>query len=78
VTRYHGVTGGDNVYALLVPDEWNGTLVLYAHGFIDSEASLQLPINDSVEAVRDRIVADGFAFAYSSYRENGLAVKDGG
>lgn len=77
-TRYDGVIGGDNLYAFLVPEDWNGDLVLYAHGFIDAEAPLALPTNDEIEAIRDRIVADGFAFAYSGYRENGLAVKDGG
>ncbi len=76
-TRYDGVTGGDNLYAFLVPDDWNGELVLYAHGFIDSEEPLALPTNDNVVAIRDRVVDMGFAWAYCSYRENGLAVKDG-
>jgi pimeloyl-ACP methyl ester carboxylesterase len=78
VTRYEGVTGGENLFAFYVPDGWNGDLVLYAHGFIDAASPLELPTNDNIEAVRDRIVSDGFAFAYPSYRENGLAIKDGG
>ena len=77
VTRYDGVIGGENQYAFLVPDDWNGELVLYAHGFIDADEPLALPTKDNVLAIRDRVVEMGFAWAYCSYRENGLAVKDG-
>ena len=77
VTRYDGMIGGENIYAFYVPDDWNGELVLYAHGFVDSAAPLTLPNKDNVEAIRDEIVGMGFAWAYCSYRENGLAVKDG-
>lgn len=77
VTRYDGVIGGENIYAFFVPDDWNGELVLYAHGFVDGAAPLTLPNKDNVEAIRDEIVGMGFAWAYCSYRENGLAVKDG-
>lgn len=76
-TRYDGTIGGTNLYAFLVPDDWNGELVLYAHGFIDAEEPLALPTKDNVIAIRDRVVAMGFAWAYCSYRENGLAIKDG-
>ena len=77
ITRYDGVIGGENLYAFLVPDDWNGELVVYAHGFVDSFEPLVLPEKDHVNAIRDEIVAMGFAWAYCSYRENGLAVKDG-
>lgn len=77
VTVYEGVIGGENRYAFLVPDDWNGELVLYAHGFIDAEEPLGLPTKDNAVAIRDRVVAMGFAWAYGSYRENGLAIKDG-
>lgn len=77
VTRYDGVIGGENVYAFLVPDDWNGELVLYAHGFVDADEPLTLPTRDNVPAIRDRMVGLGYAWAYCSYRENGLAVKDG-
>ena len=77
VTWYEGLIGGTNVYAILVPDDWNGELVVYAHGFVDSGEPLVLPNKDNVVAMRDRVVDMGFAWAYCSYRENGLAVKDG-
>ncbi|MEN8006196.1 MAG: hypothetical protein ABFS42_04235 [Candidatus Krumholzibacteriota bacterium] len=77
VTSYEGVIGGENLYAILVPDDWNGELVVYAHGFVDSGEPLVLPEKDNAPEIRDRIVEMGFAWAYCSYRENGLAVKDG-
>ena len=77
VTWYDGLIGGTNVYAVLVPDDWNGELVVYAHGFVDSGEPLVLPNKDNVEAMRDKVVDMGFAWAYCSYRENGLAIKDG-
>jgi pimeloyl-ACP methyl ester carboxylesterase len=76
-TEYRGLIGGENRYAFLVPDDWNGELVLYAHGFIDQDEPLGLPTKDNAVAIRDRVVAMGFAWAYGSYRENGLAIKDG-
>ena len=77
LTRYEGIIGGENQYAILVPDNWNGELVVYAHGFVDAGEPLVLPEKDNAPEIRDRIVEMGFAWAYCSYRENGLAVKDG-
>ena len=77
VTTYEGVFGGENLYAILVPDEWNGELVVYAHGFVDADEPLVLPDKDNAPEIRDAVVEMGFAWAYCSYRENGMAVKDG-
>lgn len=78
VTRYDGVHGGTNLYSFFVPDAWNGDLVLYAHGFIDVAMPVDRPTNDRIDEIRDLLLEDGFAFAYSSYRENGFAVQSGG
>ena len=70
-------------YAMFVPAAWNGRLVLYAHGFIDPEAPIALPdvapaeVAPWVVELRDTLLAGGYAVAYSSYAENGWAVKDG-
>ncbi|RKX30571.1 MAG: hypothetical protein DRP71_14810 [Verrucomicrobia bacterium] len=77
VTTYEGVIGGANLYAIVVPDDWNGELVIYAHGFVDAGEPLVLPEKDNAPEIRDQIVGMGFAWAYCSYRENGLAIKDG-
>lgn len=77
VTTHEGIFGGENLYQILVPEDWNGELVVYAHGFVDAGEPLTLPEKDNAPEIRDAVVAEGFAWAWCSYRENGLAVKDG-
>jgi hypothetical protein len=45
-----------------VPSSWNGTLVLYSHGF-----GPPLPANAPDAATRDALLARGYALAGSSY-----------
>lgn len=56
-------------YAWEVPKNWNGELVLYAHGFagFGTEVAVQTP----PAALRRYLVTNGFAWAASSYSENG-------
>ena len=72
-----GEVGPGALYAIFVPDDWNGDLILYAHGFVDAARPTALPTADEIEPLRDRLNELGYAVAYSSYSENGLAVKDG-
>lgn len=71
------------LYAMFVPAAWNGRLAIYAHGFIDPEAPIALPdeapadVAPWVVELRETLLAAGYAVAYSSYAENGWAVKDG-
>jgi pimeloyl-ACP methyl ester carboxylesterase len=70
-------------YALFLPRNWNGDLVLYAHGFFDPAAPIALPDAAPVDVapwvveLRERLLQAGYAVAYSSFSENGWAVKDG-
>lgn len=68
---------GGSLYALYRPEDWNGDLVLLAHGYIPPGSPIALPTNDFTEPVRDSLLARHFAVAYSSFSENGYAVKDG-
>lgn len=61
-------------YDLLLPASWNGRLVLVAHGLVDPAAPVA-PIART--AAEDTVGAHGYAIAFSSYSENGWAVKDG-
>ena len=76
-----GEIGPGSLYALYVPpaDKWNGEIVYYAHGIRPPEPYAPISLNDQDNffAVRDALGAKGYAFAYSSFSENGLAVKDG-
>lgn len=70
-------------YAMFVPKAWNGRLVLWAHGFVDPQAPIDLPdvipadVAPWVVQLRETLLGAGYAVAYSSYSENGWAVKDG-
>jgi hypothetical protein len=74
-----GETGPGSLYALYIPTNWNGDAIYYAHGIRPPEpyAPISLDDQDNFFAVRDALGALGYAFAYSSFSENGLAVKDG-
>ncbi len=66
------------------PDDWNGVLLLYAHGYVDaldhpSEGTDRgdpesAPGGEAAEAA---LVAEGFAVAGSQYKTDGWAVEDG-
>lgn len=72
-----GETGPGSLYAIYVPREWNGDAVVYAHGFRDATGPVDLRDQDGLFAMRDQLGARGFAVAYSSFSENGFAIKDG-
>jgi pimeloyl-ACP methyl ester carboxylesterase len=66
-----------------MPDagQWNGDLVLYAHGYVAFNGSpgipedqLKLPDGTSVPGIINGL---GFAFATTGYSKNGLAVLEG-
>ncbi len=67
-----------SLYALYRPARWNGDLVLYAHGFIAPGTPITLPeTSDNLAQLRDALLAEGFAIAYSSFSQTGLAIQDG-
>jgi pimeloyl-ACP methyl ester carboxylesterase len=72
-----GETGPGSLYALYIPTNWNGDAIYYAHGIRPPLDPITLGDQDNFFAVRDALGALGYAFAYSSFSENGLAVKDG-
>ena len=71
-TRYWGVHGAAG-YRVEVPANWNGSLVLWAHGFRGS--GLELTVDN--HPLRAFLVANGYAWAASSYSRNGYDVKTG-
>ena len=62
---------GNAVYQIEVPDKWNGDLVMYAHGFAGFGA--QVAVEPPPAALRKQLIAEGYAWAASSYSENGYA-----
>ncbi len=71
-TRLWGVQGGAG-YRIEVPANWNGELVLYAHGF--RGGGLELTVSNP--PIRRYLIDNGFAWAASSYATNGYDVTQG-
>jgi pimeloyl-ACP methyl ester carboxylesterase len=74
---------GQADYRIHVPENWNGKLILYAHGYQSPAGPAVLPFEDPIiggvfEAMRAVVVDQlGYALAYSSYRASGFALKEG-
>jgi hypothetical protein len=54
-------------YRIEVPEIWNGSLVMWAHGFRPGDP-LELTVDN--HPLRDFLIANGFAWAASSYSRN--------
>jgi pimeloyl-ACP methyl ester carboxylesterase len=70
-----GSIGPGSVYRLVRPSNWNGILLLYAHGYISKDAPIGITADD--ELVISLLAPQGFAVAVSSFSDNGWVVKDG-
>jgi len=70
-----GSTGPGSLYRLARPANWNGDLVIYAHGYASPDEPVALPAEG--ELFIGMFGAQGFAVAFSSFSENGWVVKDG-
>jgi len=70
--RWVGVNKGAS-YSIEVPKNWNGMLVMYAHGYAGTGPNLvaQTP------AIRRHLITQGYAWAASSYSRNYYDVRAG-
>ena len=71
-------------YEIEMPRTWNGTLLLFSHGYRPAEpappdfAPVQTDAQDApTDAVATALLAKGYALAGSAYASNGWAVADG-
>ena len=71
-TAYWGVHTGAG-YRAEVPEDWNGTLVMWAHGFRGT--GLELTVDN--HPLREFLIAEGFAWAASSYSRNDYDIATG-
>ncbi len=77
-----GLQTSGAVYRICMPapEAWNGDLVLFAHGYVAFDQPVAIPEDQltlgglSLPEVANQL---GFAFAVTSYRVNGLAVREG-
>ena len=71
-------------YQVRMPKTWNGTLLLYSHGYREAEPSPPdfAPVETdatvaSTPKTAEALLAAGYALAGSAYAKNGWAVADG-
>lgn len=57
------------VYRIEVPDNWNGDLVMWAHGF--AGFGTEISVDSPPSALRQQLIDQGYAWAASSFSENG-------
>lgn len=70
--RWSGVLDGAG-YLIEVPTNWNGTLVMYAHGYGGEGDKL----NVRAPSIRRHLIEKGYAWAASSYSANYYDVRAG-
>ena len=75
---------GGAAYKIDMPQKWNGTLLIYSHGYRYAEPVPPkfAPVDTSATDASDPVTAQtllsqGFALAGSAYKSNGWAVADG-
>ena len=78
------ISGSNNgaPYRIRVPANWNGTLLVFAHGYRDKadhpgEVDNRNPDIAPSPALEAPLLAQGFALAGSAYRDNGWAIEEG-
>ncbi|WP_326538859.1 alpha/beta hydrolase [Pseudorhodoferax sp.] len=71
-SRWAGVLGGA-AYRIEVPANWNGRLVMYAHGYAGTGNTLAI----TNPSIRRHLIQSGYAWAASSYTKNYYDVRVG-
>jgi dienelactone hydrolase len=75
-TTHTGTLADGASWQIRVPADWNGTLLLYSHGYRDPSSPTN-PAQDVSDPVTGGWLLDhGFALAGSSYASTGWAVKE--
>ena len=65
------------LYRVEIPDNWNGELALYAHGFVTNGGAEGSALRVGNSPIRDHLIKGGYAWAASSYRCNGYVPGQG-
>lgn len=72
---YNGTLADGATYLIEVPPAWNGTLLMYSHGYrFEGQDNPPLDAGDSKTA--GWLLKHGYALAGSSYSTTGFAVKE--
>ncbi|WP_224997574.1 DUF6351 family protein [Cesiribacter sp. SM1] len=63
------------LYLICIPDNWNGELILYAHGYVSPYLD-ELTFDEAV-GLAPLVTSLGYAFASTTYSANGLHIQQG-
>jgi len=75
VTTHTGTLADGATFLIEVPSPWNGTLLLYSHGYVTpGSANPAQDVGDP--GTRAFLLANGFALAGSSYAHTGWAIQE--
>ena len=75
VTAFTGTLEDGATYLIQVPADWNGTLVLYSHGYVTPGSPN--PARDVGDPLTGQwLLSNGYALAGSSYATTGWAIKE--
>jgi hypothetical protein len=70
-----GTQPGGALYQVCFPPSWNGSVIVYAHGYVPDFEPLAIP--EEAPGLAAFAAGLGFGFASTSYRINGLAIPEG-
>ncbi|MEJ3748098.1 hypothetical protein WEI85_33030 [Actinomycetes bacterium KLBMP 9797] len=73
-SHVEGVLPDGSAYVMDVPANWNGTVLLYSHGYVPDNVSNPAR-NAPSDGVRTALLAAGYAQVGSSYPETGWVVE---
>jgi pimeloyl-ACP methyl ester carboxylesterase len=72
-SAWYGVRPNGAGYRVEVPDNWNGILVMYAHGYRGTVLNLTI----TNPSIRQHLIDSGYAWAASTYSKNWYDVRSG-
>ena len=73
--EYTGTLADGTAWRAVVPDDWNGTLLLYSHGYQPSFAGPRAPATVAPNPATEQLLLEqGYALVGSTYEATGWAV----
>lgn len=69
------INGAD--YFIIIPENWNNGLVMYAHGYEEIGEEFPEEEEEEEDGFMNIFTERGYAYAASCYKRQGLVIKDG-
>ena len=72
-----GVQESNALYQICKPLVWNGTLIVWSHGYVAPSEPLEIRNTLGDVSLPDTYADFGYAFATTSFSKNGMAIREG-